>query len=285
VSSPLAVLFGLTVVGAGGWWAVQTFGLPSVLAERIPGFAAREPRAMEPPPTPLPPVAAPVDAGEAAQAELPDASGAGEEPATAEANGAAPAADAGAIAVTPTADAGRVAVAAGEDAGAIAAATGADAGAVPASAAQPSEPAQPTPARKGGSGVAVMIKSVPEATVWIEGNAAGATPLKIDLAAGSYKLRFDSPDAGLNKSILLRVPAGETFEREFTFERARLTLEAPEGATVFLGRRKLGKAPLAPVEVYEGTYRVHVVDEKKSLDVTRFIDVKPGDVTARVGME
>jgi hypothetical protein len=280
VSAPLVILFSLTVVGAGGWWATQTFGLPPELAERIPGLATREPRAIETPTPPPTQVALPLGAADAAQAELPDASGASEQLAGAEA-------DAGTIATTHTEDAGSVAVAPAVDAGgAIASAAEADAGAAHAEAPHADEAAQPTtPARKGGSGVAVVIKSVPDAIVWIEGNSAGATPLKIDLAAGSYKLRFDSPDAGLNKSILLRVPAGETFEREFTFERAKLTLEAPEGATVFLGRRKLGKAPVAPVEVYEGTYRVHVVDEKKSLDVTKFVDVKPGDVTARVGME
>jgi hypothetical protein len=274
VSTPLVVLFGLTVVGGGGWFAVQTFGLPPGLPlgpfEPKPIVATREPR----------PIETPVEAVDAAVAELPDASTTGEEHPAAEAMAAAPTADAGAIAGAPAEDAGQLAVAPTADAGAMAVAVAAvaDAGADHAEA-----PATPT--RAGGSGVAVMLKSVPDAIVWIDGNAAGTTPLQLDLAAGSYKLRFDSPDAGLNKSILLRVPKGETFEKEFTFARANLTIQAPAGATVFLGRRKLGSAPLAPIEVYEGTYRIHVVDEKKSLDVTKTIEVKPGDVTAQVGME
>jgi hypothetical protein len=267
VSTPLVVLFGLTVVGGGGWYAVQTYGLPAGLPlgpfEPKPIVATREPR----------PIETPVEAMDAAVAELPDAS-----EASPEATAAAPAADAGVIAAAPVEDAGPVAVAPVAVAGAVAVAEVTDAR--PAHAEAPA-----TPAHASGNGVAVTIKSDPEATVWIDGNSAGGTPLKIDLAAGTYKLRFDSPDAGLNKAILLRVPKGDTFEKEFTFARANLTIQAPAGATVFLGRRKLGNAPLAPVEVYEGTYRVHVVDEKKSLDVTKFIDVKPGDVTAQVGME
>ena len=282
--APLAIFLGLAVLGAGGWWAVQTYELRAGPQEPGPIVAAREPRGIETPP-PLPQVAPSLDAGAAAQAELPDAGPQGEEAAAAGEIAAAPLADAGVSAVPPIADSGQLAAAAVADAGAIAVATGAGAGAAEKVEAQPTEPAPAAPARAGGSGVAVKIKSAPEATVWIDGAHAGATPLQIDLAAGSYKLRFESPDAGLNKSVLLRVPKGETFEREFTFERARLTLEAPEGATVFLGRRKLGNAPLAPIEVYEGTYRIHVVDTKRSLDVTKIIEVKPGEVTARVGME
>jgi hypothetical protein len=132
--------------------------------------------------------------------------------------------------------------------------------------------------------VQVSLSADPAATVFVDGTRAGDTPLTVPMESGSHRLRFESMDAGLNKSVVLRVPDAGTFAKDYVFERATLTLEAPEGAVVWLGKKKLGAAPLAPLELYEGTHRIRVVPEGGP-EITKTLELKPGETTEKIGVD
>ncbi len=153
-------------------------------------------------------------------------------------------------------------------------------------AAAPELPDASAPLPDAGAAVTFELGSVPVATLFVDGARAGDTPVKVALEPGTqHRLRFESPDAGLNKSVMLRVPREGPFEKQWEFERAVLTLEVPEGSEVWLDKRKLGTAPLAPVELWEGTHRVRVVNVEGSLDVSKTLELKAGATTERIGVD
>ncbi len=53
-----------------------------------------------------------------------------------------------------------------------------------------------------------------------------------------------------------------------------LKLDVPEGATVYLGKKKLGQAPLPPTEIIEGRYLIRVALDDTEL--AEWVDVPPG---------
>jgi len=142
------------------------------------------------------------------------------------------------------------------------------------------------PPPDAGSSVPFAIDSVPAATVFVDGARAGDTPVNVTLEPGSqHRLRFESPDAGLNKSVMLRVPKEGPYQKQWAFERAVLTLDVPQGAVVWLDKKKLGTAPLEPVELLEGTHRLRVVHEASALDVSKTLELKAGETTERLGVD
>lgn len=122
----------------------------------------------------------------------------------------------------------------------------------------------------------VMLQSTPEANVFIDGKAVGRTPLALPVRFGSHKVRFEDTAAGLSRTVKLEVPKEREYSKAFVFEKARLFVLAPNGANVFLGKRKIGQVP-KPVALYEGTHVVRVVYEPTGLDVTKTLVLKAGD--------
>jgi hypothetical protein len=55
---------------------------------------------------------------------------------------------------------------------------------------------------------------------------------------------------------------------------SRLELEVPEGATVHLGKKKLGVAPIEKMEILEGRYLLRVELGESAFE--EWIDVPPG---------
>jgi serine/threonine-protein kinase len=141
-------------------------------------------------------------------------------------------------------------------------------------------PPKPAPAASVDEGSAdrarVSLQSEPDANVFIDGRAVGRTPLALALKFGAHKARFEDAALGLNKTVKLEVPEGPEYTKAFVFERARLIVEAPDGAEIYLGKRKVGEVP-KPVQLYEGTQTVRVVHEPTRLDVTKTLELKPGD--------
>ncbi len=154
----------------------------------------------------------------------------------------------------------------------------------PAEPEEPEEaPAQPEPVKPEAEPAAelpgrarVTLQSTPEADVYLDGKAVGRTPLALPVKYGSHKLRFEEPQQFLSKTVALNVPEGREYNKAFVFQPARLFVMAPDGSTIFIGKRKAGRVP-GPVSLYEGTYTVRVVYEPLGLDVTKKLELKGGD--------
>jgi serine/threonine protein kinase len=131
----------------------------------------------------------------------------------------------------------------------------------------------------------VSLTATPAATVWVDGLKVGATPVTLPLDFGPHKVRFESVDAGLNKLVMLRVPKEAEYSKDYTFERATLTVEGPAGALLYVNKRKVASLPVEPLQLYEGTYTLRAVHAESGLDETRTVELKRGDAVERFGAE
>jgi len=156
----------------------------------------------------------------------------------------------------------------------------------PAAEAKAPEP-QPQAAAKDAAVDASMVSltATPAATVWVDGLKVGATPVTLPLDFGPHKVRFESVDAGLNKLVMLRVPKAAEYAKDYTFERATLTVEGPAGALLYVNKRKVAALPIEPLQLYEGTYTLRAVDAASGLDETRTVELKGGESVQRFGPE
>jgi eukaryotic-like serine/threonine-protein kinase len=145
-------------------------------------------------------------------------------------------------------------------------------------------PLTPPLSPSGGEGEAevldgrarVVLQSTPEATVYLDGKNVGRTPLALPVKYGAHKLRFEDLELGLNKSVPLVVPHEREYSKAFVFEKARLFVMAPDGAVVYVNKRKMGRVP-GPVQLYEGSHTVRVVYAATNLDATKRLELKGGD--------
>jgi serine/threonine-protein kinase len=157
-----------------------------------------------------------------------------------------------------------------------------------------SEPRGKKGKRGGGGGVAaegaqtgeVQISSTPQAEILLSGRSLGQTPATVSLPAGKVSLTLVNRDLELRQTVSVQVePKGRT-QSSFTFRKGKLAADATPWADVYIGDRKLGTTPLAPREVYEGSYTVRLVNSELGAIKTKKVVVEPGKTTVvREAME
>lgn len=104
----------------------------------------------------------------------------------------------------------------------------------------------------------LRIDTDPAVDVYDGNDHLGRTPVVATLPAGRHKLRFTDRRTGINKYRTFRVEPEQDRRVKMTFGKSKLIVKAPSGATVSLNSRVIGKAPLEPVEIYEGRYLLRV---------------------------
>ena len=85
---------------------------------------------------------------------------------------------------------------------------------------------------------------------------------------------FSDAKTGINVYKTYRIRAGKEHRHRVVFGTSKLIVQAPEGAIVFLNSRRLGKAPLDEVSIYEGRYLLKVQYDGMSWSET--FDAPPG---------
>ncbi len=84
----------------------------------------------------------------------------------------------------------------------------------------------------------------------------------------------------------VQVEAKGRTQSSFTFRKGKLAADATPWADVYIGDRKLGTTPLAPREVYEGSYTLRLVNSELGAIKTKKVVVEPGKTTVvREAME
>lgn len=148
-------------------------------------------------------------------------------------------------------------------------------------AAPPSDPGTPVNAATRGASepAAVVAKAVdvapasfgrlalatePAVDVYDGNDLLGRTPLTAKLLEGSHKLRFTDKKTGLNVYRTFKVRGGGEQKESISFGTSQLVVEAPQGASILLNSRVVGKAPIQPVTIYEGKYHLKVTLDGKS---------------------
>ncbi len=138
------------------------------------------------------------------------------------------------------------------------------------------EAAAPAPPAKGkGRAAAALaplsLTSEPAADVLWNGKRLGRTPLQARLPVGKVSLTFVNAELGLKKAAEVAVGPGHP-SAEVRFGKGKLAADVTPWADVYLGEKKLGTTPLAPRELYEGAYRIRLVNSE--LGAIRELEVK-----------
>lgn len=118
------------------------------------------------------------------------------------------------------------------------------------------------------------VTSDPEVDVYLGNDSLGRTPLTAKLSAGTAKLRFTDKKLGLNVYKTYRVRANGEVRDHISFGTSELEIEAPDGASILLNSRLVGKAPMDPLKIYEGKYHLKVTLDGKSW--SDHFDAPPG---------
>jgi serine/threonine-protein kinase len=122
--------------------------------------------------------------------------------------------------------------------------------------------------------VLVSIQSTPNVELLLEGKPMGRTPWSGRLPPGRKTITFQNKNLGL--SVVRWVTVGaEPVTEKFTFEKGGVSVNAPEGAVIFIDTLRIGVAPISgEIPVYEGSHRISVtVGKSKWSDTFR---LRPG---------
>jgi hypothetical protein len=119
----------------------------------------------------------------------------------------------------------------------------------------------------------LTINTEPAVDVYDGNDLIGRTPLTAKLTVGPHKLRFTDKKTGLNTYRSYKVHGGEQKD-DISFGTSKLLVEAPNGASILLNSRVVGKAPLDAITIYEGKYHLKVTLDGKSW--ADWFDAPPG---------
>ncbi|OGQ89445.1 MAG: hypothetical protein A2289_07515 [Deltaproteobacteria bacterium RIFOXYA12_FULL_58_15] len=135
-------------------------------------------------------------------------------------------------------------------------------------------PLEPVAVSKTGF---VDIHSEPRTEVYIGGKRVGLTPIRrYELPVGPVVVDLRNIKLGLRKTLRLDVVPSEVLSRRVVFRKGQVVFDARPWADVYLGRRKLGTTPMAPVSLFEGTYAIRFVNERLGVERVVQVSVKPG---------
>lgn len=130
------------------------------------------------------------------------------------------------------------------------------------------------PAKKAAS---FRLESSPSAQARVNGKFVGLTPVNVTgLEPGRVEVEVYDSRLGFRKKEQVQLAAGDNGTRKIMVAPAKLEFRVRPYATVILNDKTLGQTPFAAVDVYEGVYKVRLVNRDLNKDVTVKFDVKPG---------
>jgi serine/threonine-protein kinase len=148
---------------------------------------------------------------------------------------------------------------------------------------------EPTPApvaeareKKGKKGALtgeVALSSTPSADIFLGAKRLGRTPATVRLPVGKVSLTFVNRELELRQTVSVQVDGKEPTQASFAFKKGKLAADVTPWADVYIGERKLGTTPLAPREVYEGSYTLRLVNSELGAIKAVKVVVAPGKTT------
>jgi serine/threonine-protein kinase len=116
--------------------------------------------------------------------------------------------------------------------------------------------------KKEGSTGEVEISSSPPADLFLGAKKLGRTPTTVKLPAGKVSLTFVNRELDLRQTASVNVETKGKTQASFAFRKGKIAADATPWADVYIGEKKLGTTPLAPREVYEGSYTLRLVNSE-----------------------
>ena len=110
----------------------------------------------------------------------------------------------------------------------------------------------------GGTELELIVEPRVEA-LFTDGGTLGLTPVIAPLQPGRYVLSLNNSALGIRTSRAVTVgPEGRTTVRIY-LTKGYVNVRAPEGSTVMVDGRTVGKAPVEELDLYEGYHRLVVI--------------------------
>jgi hypothetical protein len=126
----------------------------------------------------------------------------------------------------------------------------------------------------------LTIDVMPWGEVVLDGVKIGSTPIarrRID--PGRHTIAVIGRDEGYRLTWGFTVKPGEDHVEKRVLAKGKLTCDAEPRAEVFIGKRRLGTTPLAPVTLTEGTYQLRLVNPELKKEKTVSARIRAGQVT------
>jgi serine/threonine-protein kinase len=115
--------------------------------------------------------------------------------------------------------------------------------------------------KESGTGE-VEISSTPPADLFLGAKRLGRTPTTVKLPVGKVALTFVNRELDLRQTASVNVETKGKTRASFAFRKGKIAADATPWADVYIGEKKLGTTPLAPREVYEGSYTLRLVNSE-----------------------
>lgn len=127
---------------------------------------------------------------------------------------------------------------------------------------KPAPAPSPTPAPAPSLGTLTVITSPSGAQVKVDGKERGKTPLTItDAQPGERKVEVARPGhVSVTKNVDVKAGQSAIVEIKLESKTARIHVDAPEGATVFIDGKNIGSGPVTK-DVAEGSLKITVEKE------------------------
>lgn len=117
----------------------------------------------------------------------------------------------------------------------------------------------------------------PACDVFVDGRKLGSSPVSAPLPAGESSVQLVNKELGINTWVPVSVAPGPAkTAKTITLGKGKLAADVQPWADVYIGDKKLGTTPLAPREVYEGSYLVRLVNSELGAIKTVNVVVKAG---------
>jgi len=96
----------------------------------------------------------------------------------------------------------------------------------------------------------------PPVEIAIDGRKVGRSPVNLPLSPGKHAIQFTDAGRGINVSRSIHVAdKGKTSQR-LVIGKGTVEVSAPDGATIFIDGKPVGKAPVPEIPVFEGKHQI-----------------------------
>jgi hypothetical protein len=133
--------------------------------------------------------------------------------------------------------------------------------------------------KKEGLTGEMEISSTPAADIFLGAKRLGRTPATVKLPLGKVTLTFVNAELDLRQTSVVQVDGKGKGKSAIEFRKGKIAADAKPWADVYIGEKKLGTTPLAPREVYEGSYTLRLVNSELGAIKAVKVVVQPGKTT------
>jgi hypothetical protein len=126
------------------------------------------------------------------------------------------------------------------------------------------------------------LSSVQPVTVFWRGRQLGDTPLNTDLPSGRQRLTLRNPSLGIVVYRTVSIRAGGRTSLLVDLGKGQLAVRVRPWADVIINGDRRGTTPLQPLDLYEGEYKVELVNPGLGKTHTVRVTIRPDETTSLV---